>query len=299
MRTSRTPFVRGPLKTAQMQGSRKPGTSAYTEVREDRGCSGERSRWAVFRGPLNKTQIDRYTHHIILKDIGGEGQRKLLSSKVLVVGAGGLGSPAALYLAAAGVGAIGVVDDDSVEIGNLQRQILHSTDDIGRKKVASAQEKLCALNTDVRVIPFHTRLSAENIEATISDFDFVVDATDNFETKFLINDTCVRLGKPFSHAGVVGFKGQTFTYIPGSLCYRCIFSEPPPFGTIQNCRGHGVVGAVAGVLGSVQAAEAIKFLIGKGELLTDRLMTIDLLSMDIRTIPLTRRENCPACSRIK
>lgn len=246
---------------------------------------------------LSKNQIERYTHHIVLKDIGGQGQRKLLSSKVLIVGAGGLGSPAALYLAAAGVGTIGIADEDDVEISNLQRQILHFTDDIGRSKVASAQEKLCALNTDVHIKTFPMRLTSENIESIIAGFDFIVDATDNFDSKFLINDTCVRLSKPYSHAGVVGFKGQTFTYVPGSLCYRCIFSDPPPDGTIQDCRGSGILGAVAGMLGTIQAAEAIKYLIGNGDLLTDKLLTVNLLSMDFRAIPLSRNKDCPVCSK--
>ncbi|MFH1830995.1 MAG: HesA/MoeB/ThiF family protein [Pseudomonadota bacterium] len=247
---------------------------------------------------LSQSQIERYTHHIVLKDIGGEGQRKLLSSKVLIVGAGGLGSPAALYLAAAGVGTVGIADEDEVEIGNLQRQILHFTDDIGRSKVASAKEKLCALNTDVKIIPLHKRLDTRNIVSEIADFDFIVDATDNFDSKFLINDTCVSLGKPYSHAGVVGFKGQTFTYVPGSLCYRCIFSDPPPAGTIQDCRGSGILGAVAGMMGTIQAAEAIKYLIGNGDLLTDKLLTVNLLTMDFRTIPLTRNKDCPVCGKL-
>ncbi len=246
---------------------------------------------------LSKSQIERYTHHIVIKDIGGEGQRKLLSSKVLIVGAGGLGSPAALYLAAAGVGTIGIADEDDVEISNLQRQILHFTSDIGRSKVVSAREKLSALNSDVQIKTYNKRLTSENIESTMADFDFIVDATDNFDSKFLINDTCIRSRKPCSHAGVVGFKGQVFTHVPGSLCYRCIFSDPPPDGAIQDCRGSGILGAVAGMVGSIQAAETIKYLIGNGDLLTDKLLTVDLLSMEFRFIPLSRNENCPACSK--
>lgn len=245
---------------------------------------------------LNEQQIARYMHHLALKDIGGEGQRKLLSSSVLVVGAGGLGSPASLYLAAAGVGTIGIVDDDAVEIGNLQRQILHETADLGRRKADSAREKLAALNPDSRIDAHVLRLNADNAKGVVSDYDFIIDATDNFASKFLINDVCVNRGKPFSHAGVVGFKGQVFTYVPGSLCYRCIFEEPPPAGFVQDCRGVGVVGAAAGVVGSVQAAEAIKFLIGHGALLTDRLLTVDLLTLEFRTIPLKRNPACPMCA---
>lgn len=244
---------------------------------------------------LNETQIERYAHHIILKDIGGEGQKKLLSSRVLIVGAGGLGSPAALYLAAAGVGILGIVDDDLVDLSNLQRQILHSSGDVGRQKVESAKEKLAALNSDVRVVDYPFRLTKKNISDIIDQYDFIIDGSDNFATKFMINDACVQLKKPYSHAGVIGFKGQVFTYIPGSMCYRCIFTEEPPPGTIQDCRGTGIVGAVAGTIGSIQAAETIKFLLGKGDLLTNRLIKIDLLNAEIRSITIPRNKNCPLC----
>lgn len=244
---------------------------------------------------LTDEQIARYTHHIVLKDVGGEGQRKLLGSKVLIVGAGGLGSPAALYLAAAGVGTIGIVDDDRVELSNLQRQIIHATSDIGREKTASAEEKMRAINPDVRVAAYAERLTDKNIESLIADYEFIVDASDNFSTRFLINDICVARGRPYSHGAVVGFTGQTFTYTPGSLCYRCIFPEPPDQGCILDCHGSGILGAAAGIIGSIQAAEAIKFILKRGTLLTDRLLTVDSLSMEFRSIALARNEFCPVC----
>lgn len=244
---------------------------------------------------LTDEQLDRYAHHIILKDIGGEGQRKLMSSKVLIVGVGGLGSPAALYLAAAGVGTIGIADDDVVELSNLQRQIVHFGTDLGKKKVLSAHDKLASLNPDVVVTTYDERLTQENALPIISDYDFVIDGTDNFQSKFLINDTCVRLKKSFSHAGVVGFGGQVFTHVPGSMCMRCVFTEDHPKGTIRNCRGSGVVGAAAGVVGSIQAAEAVKHALGNGDLLTDTILTIDLIGMKFRTMPINKNEFCSAC----
>ena len=245
---------------------------------------------------LSEDQLARYAHHIVLKDIGGEGQRKLMSSKVLIVGAGGLGSPASLYLAAAGVGTIGIVDDDVVELSNLQRQILHSTQSVGTEKVASAKETLHELNADASIKTYAERLTEDNAATIISDYDFVIDGTDNFASKFLINDTCVKLKKPFAHAGVVGFKGQAFTYTPGSMCMRCVFTEEPPPGTIQDCRGSGIVGAATGVVGSIQAAEAVKYIVGNGTLLTDRMLSVDLLEPSFRTLSLSRNVSCASCS---
>lgn len=244
---------------------------------------------------LTDDQLARYAHHIVLKDIGGEGQRKLMSAKVLIVGAGGLGSPAALYLTAAGIGTIGIVDDDAVELSNLQRQILHTSKDIGSTKVESAKDTLSALNPDVTITTHCQRLTGDNAQSIIAEYDFIIDATDDFVSKFLINDTCVKLKKSFSHAGVVGFKGQTFTYVPGSLCMRCIFTEEPPPGTIQDCRGSGIVGATAGVIGSIQAAEAVKYIIGIGDLLANKLLTVNLLDVSFRTISLRHNEACVVC----
>lgn len=244
---------------------------------------------------LTESQLDRYLHHIILKDIGGEGQRRLLAAKVLIVGAGGLGSPAALYLAAAGVGTIGICDDDCVELSNLQRQIIHSTKDIGRSKAESAVEKMRAINPDVRVAPHAERLTDQNAISIISDYDFVIDGTDNFPSKFLINDGCVARKKPYSHGGVVGFKGQVFTYVAGSLCLRCVFDRPPEPGCVMDCRGSGILGAAAGIIGAIQAAEAIKYILGRGDLLTNRILTVDALKMEFRTIPIERSQTCPTC----
>ncbi|MFA4874229.1 MAG: HesA/MoeB/ThiF family protein [bacterium] len=244
---------------------------------------------------LTEEQLHRYTHHIILKDIGGEGQRQLLAARVLIVGAGGLGSPAALYLAAAGVGGIGIIDDDRVELSNLQRQILYCTADLGRSKVASAADKIAALNPDVKVFAIEDRLRRENADQILSEYDFIIDASDNFDTKYLINDVCVAIGRPFSHAGVAGFKGQVFTYAPGSPCLRCIFPEPPAPGQIQHCRGAGILGAAAGVFGSIQAAEAIKSILKKDGGLRARLLSIDLIEMDFANMGVSQNPAC-ACN---
>ena len=245
---------------------------------------------------LSEKQKARYFHHIILKDIGGEGQKKLFSSSVLIVGAGGLGSPAALYLAAAGVGKIGIVDSDIVEESNLQRQILHSEADLGRKKVDSARESILGLNSSAQVVAIGERLTEKNAAEIISGYDFVIDACDNFPTKFLINDVAVSLGKSFSHAGVVGFKGQTFTHTAGHMCLRCLFPDLPENGMIANCRGSGTLGAAVGIVGAVQAAEAVKFILGSGELLLNRLLSVDALSMKFREVRLAKNSNCQTCS---
>lgn len=244
---------------------------------------------------FTEEQIYRYSRNIILKEVGGKGQEKLLSSKALVVGAGGLGSPILLYLAAAGVGTLGIIDSDVVDLSNLQRQIIHFTDDLDKPKVESAAEKISRVNPDVRVIPYKVRLDSSNIEEIIEDYDFIIDGTDNFPTKFLINDACVMRGKPFSHAGILRFDGQTFTHVPGSMCYRCIFKEPPPKGVVPTCSEAGILGAVAGVIGSIQAVEALKFLTGAGDLLTDRLLTFNALRGGFREVKLKKNKNCPVC----
>lgn len=244
---------------------------------------------------LSEEQIARYTHHLVLKDIGGAGQLKLLNARVLIVGVGGLGAPAAFYLAAAGVGTIGLCDDDNVEISNLQRQIIHGVKDLGKKKVESAAEKLVLQNSDVRIEKIAERLVSSNIRGIISSYDFVIDASDNFSTKFLINDACVAMQKPFSHAGVVGFGGQIFTFVPGSLCLRCVFPEAPSAEEARNCRGAGILGAAAGIVGSIQAAEAIKYIIEKGSLLSGRMLIFDALHMQFRVSSLARRDSCAVC----
>ena len=203
---------------------------------------------------LTEEQIKRYSRHILLQDVGLEGQEKLLNAKVLIIGAGGLGSPVALYLAAAGVGHIGIVDADVVDLSNLQRQVIHQTKDLNTPKVESAKEKMIA-----------------------------------------INDACVRLGKAFSHGGILRFQGQTFTHLPGTACYRCFFKEPPPAGTVPTSSQAGVLGAIAGMLGTIQAAEALKYFLGVGELLTDRLLTFDAKTMNFRTIKVKKRASCEIC----
>lgn len=242
-------------------------------------------------------QLERYSRHIILKEIGAKGQKKLLNAKVLIIGAGGLGAPAAMYLAAAGVGTIGIVDADEVDLSNLQRQIIHATKDLGKPKVQSAKETMNDLNPDVTVNTYHTFVTSENIREIIRDYDFIIDGTDNFPAKFLINDACVMEKKPFSHAGIIRFKGQLMTYVPGEgPCYRCVFRDPPPKDAVPTCKQAGVVGAMGGVIGSLQAMEAIKYIVGKGQLLTGYLLTYDALTMDFRKIKLPHNtENCPVC----
>ncbi|MHC4394639.1 MAG: HesA/MoeB/ThiF family protein [Planctomycetota bacterium] len=245
---------------------------------------------------LTEEQIERYSRHIILELLGGAGQEKLLCSKVLIIGAGGLGSPAALYLAAAGIGKIGIVDADKVDLTNLQRQIIHHTSDIGVKKVKSAEAKIRAINPDVTVKTYHQLVKADNIREIIRNYDFVIDGTDNFAAKFLINDACYFEKIPFSHAGILKFYGQLITVLPGeTTCYRCIFNAPPPAGVVPSCSQAGVLGVLAGVIGSLQATEAIKYLLGVGELLTGTLLTYDALKMDFRSVKLNRNPNCPIC----
>jgi molybdopterin/thiamine biosynthesis adenylyltransferase len=241
-------------------------------------------------------QIERYSRQIILKEVGGKGQKKLLDGRVLIIGAGGLGSPVALYLAAAGVGVIGIADADVVDISNLQRQVIHHTPDIGKPKVISAKEKMAAINPNIKINTYQTWISAGNILDVIRDYDFVVDGTDNFAAKFLINDACVIADKPYSHGGILHFIGQTTTVTPGmSACYRCIFPAPPPRDAIPTCAQAGVIGVLPGVIGSIQATEAVKFLLGVGELLTGRLLIYDAEAMEFRNVPLKKNPLCPVC----
>ncbi len=245
---------------------------------------------------FTEEQLERYSRHILLDDVGVAGQEKLLQGKVLIVGAGGLGSPAALYLAAAGVGTIGIVDSDVVEVSNLQRQIAHFSADIGAPKVESAAAKMQAINPDVEVRTYREYLCAANIRKILAGYDFVIDGTDNFPTKFLVNDACVFLNIPFSHGGILRFNGQTMTVVPGqTACYRCSFRSPPPPDAVPSCAQAGVLGAVAGMLGTIQAAEALKHITGAGELLTNTLLTFDARTMAFRRIRLKKQESCPLC----
>jgi molybdopterin/thiamine biosynthesis adenylyltransferase len=232
----------------------------------------------------------------MLAQVGEAGQQKLLSSKVLLIGAGGLGSPTAFYLAAAGIGTIGIVDADKVELSNLQRQIIHHTTDLGLEKVKSAKTKLQAINPDVTVKPYHELVKAGNIRKIIREYDFVIDATDNFPAKFLINNACFFEKKPFSHAGVLRFDGQLITVLPGkTACYRCIFHSLPPPEVARSCSHAGILGVLPGVIGTLQATEAIKYLLGIGNLLTDTLLTYNALTMEFRKVRFPRNPECPLC----
>jgi molybdopterin/thiamine biosynthesis adenylyltransferase len=245
---------------------------------------------------FTEERLERYSRHILLQDIGVEGQIKLAEAKVLIVGAGGLGSPAALYLAAAGVGKLGIADADAVDLSNLQRQIIHFTPDLGKPKVVSAAEKIRALNPDVEVVTYHEFLRAANIRDILRGYDFVIDGTDNFAAKFLINDACVLEGIPLSHGGILRFNGQTMTILPRkSACYRCAFKAPPPAGLVPTCSEAGILGAVAGMLGTIQAAEALKFITGVGELLTDKLLVFDAKNMDFSKVRFKPNPRCAVC----
>ncbi len=248
---------------------------------------------------LTKEQKERYARHIALQEAGEEGQKRLLRGKALIIGAGGLGSPAAMYLAAAGVGTLGIADADTVDLSNLQRQIAHGTEDIGAAKVESMKETINKINPDIEVRTYQMFVGEDNIMELLAEYDFVIDATDNFTAKFLINDACVKAGKPFCHGGILHFQGQLMTYVPGQgPCYRCIFRNPPPEGAVPDCRQVGIIGAMAGVIGSLQAFEAIKYLLGAGELLTGKLLTYDALKMEFRTVKLPGHvPNCPVCGR--
>lgn len=246
---------------------------------------------------LNEEQLERYSRHIILKDVSVEGQAKIMAGKVLIIGTGGLGAPAALYLAAAGVGTIGLVDGDVVDLSNLQRQVIHFTPDVGKPKVLSAKEKITQINPDVRVVTYQKMALAGNIMDFIQDqdYDFILDGTDNFPAKFLINDACVLGRKPFSHGGILRFDGQTMTHTPGNACYRCIFGYAPPLDAVPSCSQAGVLGAIAGMLGTIQAAEVLKYLVGKGELLTNRVLIFNALNMQFRTVAVKKSPQCPVC----
>ena len=247
---------------------------------------------------FSNEQLERYSRHIILKEVGAQGQQKLLESKVLIIGTGGLGAPAALYLAAAGIGTIGLVDYDCVELSNLQRQIIHDTADVGKPKVRSGKESINKMNPDVEVVTYQEWVNSGNIRDIIRDrdYDFIIDGTDNFPAKFLINDACVLMGKPFSHAGIIQFRGQTMTFVPGQgPCYRCVFVAPPPPDAVPTCKEAGVLGVMGGIIGTIQATEAVKYLLKLGELLTGRLLVFDALTMEFRKVKLASRQNCPVC----
>lgn len=244
---------------------------------------------------MNSEQRRRYSRHIQLEGFGAEGQERLLASKVLLIGAGGLGSPCALYLAASGVGTIGLVDGDVVSLSNLQRQVIHFSDDIGKDKVASACEKMQRMNPDVRVVTYPTFLTEDNARQIIDGYDFVIDCTDSFASKYLVNDACVMAGKAFCCGGVVKWGGQVMTHIPGTACYRCLFPEPPEVSQVETCSMVGVLSPAVGIMGTIQASEALKYLSQTGELLTNALLTFDARTMQFQRWDFQPDEHCALC----
>lgn len=246
---------------------------------------------------MTQEQLARYARHTVLPGVGPEGQERIMAGSALIVGAGGLGSPVALYLAAAGVGRIGLVDADCVSLSNLQRQVIHATADVGLPKVESARRKMLAINPGVVVDAHRAMLTPANARQLIGGYDFIVDATDNFAAKFLVSDTCVALGKPFSYGGVLRFSGQSMTHLPGTPCLRCLYGGEPPAGTVPPGEDAGVLGSVVGMLGTIQATEALKFFTGAGRLLAGRLLAFDALQMQFSTIAVGRSAACPACGQ--
>ena len=245
---------------------------------------------------LSRDEISRYARHLIIPDVGIDGQKRLKAARVLLVGAGGLGSPLALYLAAAGVGHIGIVDFDVVDVTNLQRQILHGTKDVGRSKLASARERIADINPFVELTTYETALTSQNALGIIEKYDLVVDGTDNFPTRYLVNDACVMLGKPNVYGSVFRFEGQASVFsTKDGPCYRCLFPEPPPPGTVPNCAEGGVLGVLPGLIGTIQATEAIKLILGIGEPLVGRLLLVDALGAQFRTVKVRKNPACPAC----
>ena len=245
---------------------------------------------------LTTDDLSRYSRHLILPEVGMEGQQKLKAARVLCVGTGGLGSPLALYLAAAGIGTLGLVDFDVVDSSNLQRQIIHSTKDIGRKKLDSAEEKLKALNPALNVVKHDTMLSSANALDIIKDYDIVADGTDNFPTRYLVNDACVLLGKPNAYGSIFRFEGQCSVFATeDGPCYRCLYPEPPPPGLVPSCAEGGVLGILPGLVGVMQATEVIKLILGKGEPLIGRLLLVDALNMRFRELKLRKNPECPVC----
>jgi len=245
---------------------------------------------------FTEDQLQRYSRHIILPEVGGKGQKKLLEARVAIIGAGGLGCPVGYYLAAAGVGTIGLIDNDTVEMSNLQRQIAHSTKTLGLLKIDSAKATFEALNPDVTVVGIKERVNKDNILGLLKDYDVVVDGSDNFPTRYLVNDACVLLRKPLVSGAILRFEGQVTTIIPGEgHCYRCLFEEMPPAGLVPSCQEAGVIGAIPGVVGSLQAIEVIKLILGKGEALKNTLLIYDALRTTFRRVKVPKNADCPIC----
>ncbi|ATB27265.1 molybdopterin-synthase adenylyltransferase MoeB [Melittangium boletus] len=276
------------------------GHMGYTRVAS---LAGGFSRWSDAHLPVEKPRVltpaqkERYRRHLTLPEVGEEGQAKLLASKVLLLGAGGLGSPAALYLAAAGVGTLGIVDADVVDVSNLQRQVLHTHERAGQPKVDSARQALEALNPDVKVVPIRERLTSDNALRVLQGYDLVLDGGDNFPTRYLLNDACVLLGLPNLHGSIFRFEGQVTTFVPGQgPCYRCLYPTPPPPELAPSCAEAGVLGVLPGIIGLMQANEALKLLLGVGEPLVGRLLTFDALGTRFQELKLRRDPRCPVCA---
>ncbi|MFH1684514.1 MAG: molybdopterin-synthase adenylyltransferase MoeB [Candidatus Margulisiibacteriota bacterium] len=245
---------------------------------------------------LTEEQIERYSRQILLPKVGGKGQQKLLAAKVLVIGAGGLGSPVAAYLAGAGVGTLGIVDSDKVELNNLHRQILYSAKEVGQEKAIAAKDRLESVNPDIKVVPHVVRLTSKNILDVIKDYDIVVDGSDNFPTRYLVNDACVLANKPLVHGAFFRYEGQAMVIKPGEgPCYRCMFPEPPPPGAVPSCQEAGVLGALAGVIGLIQATETLKLILGIGEPLVGKLIVFNSLEMGFRKVRVPKDKDCPIC----
>ena len=245
---------------------------------------------------LSPAEVQRYSRHLILPQVERQGQQRLKAARVLVIGAGGLGSPVALYLAAAGIGTLGLVDFDVVDVSNLQRQLLHGTGDVGRLKLDSARDRLRDVNPHVHVETYPTRLTSANALEIIGEYDIIVDGTDNFATRYLTNDACVLLGKPNVYGSIFRFEGQASVFsTPNGPCYRCLFPEPPPPGMVPSCAEGGVLGVLPGMIGTIQAAEALKLALGAGTTLAGRLLLVDALTMEFRTVKLRKDPSCPAC----
>jgi len=268
------------------------GGNPQTPAKGGNGASspGEPANYA-----LTPERVTRYSRHLIMPQVASVGQRKIFDTKVLIVGAGGLGSPVALYLALAGVGTIGIVDFDVVDLSNLQRQILHQNDDVGKRKVVSAKETLNAYNPDVNVITHEEPLHSENAMGIISQYDIIVNGADNFAARYLVNDACVFLKKPLVDGSILMFDGQATVYLPGEGCYRCLYPTPPPPGMVPSCAEAGVLGAMCATIGSIQATEVLKLILGIGESLQGRLLLYDALSMEMRQVRVRRDPNCVVC----
>ncbi len=245
---------------------------------------------------LTDEQIHRYSRHIILPEVGGKGQKRLLSARVFIVGAGGLGCPVGYYLAAAGVGTIGIIDNDTIELSNLQRQIAHSTERLGMNKAESAKKTFEALNPDVKVTAIKERITRDNILDLIKGYDIVVDGSDNFPTRYLVNDACVLSGKPLVSGAILRFEGQVTTILPGDgHCYRCLFEQPPPPGLVPSCQEAGVLGALPGIIGGLQAMEVLKLILGKGEPLKNQMLIYNALTTTFRKVKVPKNPGCPVC----